>query len=35
VTGPEADHTVKVDAAGLAPATWYWYRFVLDGVRSA
>jgi alkaline phosphatase D len=34
VTGPEADHTVKVDAPGLAPATWYWYRFVLDGVRS-
>jgi alkaline phosphatase D len=33
-TGPEADHTVKVDAAGLSPATWYWYRFVLDGVRS-
>jgi alkaline phosphatase D len=33
-TGPGTDHTVKVDAAGLAPATWYWYRFVLDGVRS-
>jgi len=33
-TGPEVDHTVKVDAAGLAPAMTYWYRFVLDGVRS-
>jgi alkaline phosphatase D len=22
-----SDHTVKVDAAGLAPATTYWYRF--------
>ena len=32
VTGPESDHTVKVDAAGLAPATAYHYRFrVLDG----
>ena len=33
-TGPAVDHTVKVDAAGLAPATTYWYRFVLDGVPS-
>jgi alkaline phosphatase/alkaline phosphatase D len=27
VTGPERDHTVKVDVAGLRPATTYWYRF--------
>lgn len=26
-TGPARDHTVKVDVAGLDPATWYWYRF--------
>ena len=26
-TGPECDHTVKVDAGGLEPATAYWYRF--------
>jgi alkaline phosphatase D len=30
-TGPGRDHTVKVDVGGLAPATWYHYRFVLDG----
>ncbi|WP_297009439.1 alkaline phosphatase [uncultured Corynebacterium sp.] len=31
-TDASADHTVKVDAAGLAPATDYVYRFtVLDG----
>ena len=30
--GPESDHTVKVDAAGLAPGTSYHFRFrVLDG----
>ena len=34
VTGPERDHTVKVDAKGLAPATAYWYRFTLDGTTS-
>ena len=28
-TGPARDHTVKVVAAGLAPATSYWYRFTL------
>ncbi len=27
VTGPERDHTVKVEVAGLRPATTYWYRF--------
>ena len=26
-TGPERDHTVKVDVRGLQPATSYWYRF--------
>ncbi|MCK0439317.1 alkaline phosphatase D family protein [Gordonia alkaliphila] len=32
VTTAASDHTVKVDAAGLAPKTAYWYRFrVLDG----
>jgi alkaline phosphatase D len=31
---PEADFTVKVDATGLAPATPYFYRFVLAGVSS-
>jgi alkaline phosphatase/alkaline phosphatase D len=30
-TGPERDHTVKVDVGGLAPATTYWYRFGLSG----
>ena len=34
VTGPERDHTVKVDARGLAPATAYWYRFTLDRTTS-
>jgi alkaline phosphatase D len=27
-TGPERDHTVKVDVRGLLPATGYWYRFI-------
>ena len=34
VTGPERDHTVKVDVTGLAPATAYYYRFTLDGTTS-
>jgi alkaline phosphatase D len=33
-TGPSRDHTVKVDVTGLAPARWYHYRFLLDGVAS-
>ncbi|MGY2126925.1 alkaline phosphatase D family protein [Blastococcus sp. SYSU DS0617] len=33
-TGPERDHTVKVDAAGLRPGTEYWYRFRCQGVLS-
>ncbi|WP_255375842.1 alkaline phosphatase [Saccharomonospora sp. CUA-673] len=32
-TGPERDHTVKVDATGLAADTWYYFRFTWqDGV---
>src|SRR4051812_11676146 len=27
ITGPDHDHTVKADAAGLSPATDYFYRF--------
>jgi alkaline phosphatase D len=30
-TGPRRDHTVKIDATGLAPDTTYYYRFVADG----
>lgn len=33
-TGPARDHTVKVDVTGLRPATWYHYRFHLDGATS-
>ena len=33
-TGHSRDHTVKVDVTGLAPATWYFYRFEYDGVTS-
>ncbi|GAA4926382.1 alkaline phosphatase D family protein [Actinoplanes utahensis] len=33
-TGPERDHTVKVDVAGLRPATTYWYRFGHAGAWS-
>lgn len=33
-TGPERDHTVKVDAGGLKPGVRYWYRFRLNGVTS-
>lgn len=28
-TGPDRDHTVKLDIRGLDPATTYWYRFRL------
>ncbi len=34
VTGPERDHTVKVDVAGLLPGTTYWYRFEFGGTWS-
>ena len=33
-TSAARDHTVKVDAAGLAPATWYFYRFTSAGATS-
>jgi alkaline phosphatase D len=33
-TGPARDHTVKLVAGGLRPATTYHYRFLLDGARS-
>ncbi|HEU5035522.1 MAG TPA: alkaline phosphatase D family protein [Nocardioides sp.] len=33
-TGPSRDHTVKVDVRGLAPETWYYYRFRCAGVTS-
>lgn len=33
-TGPKKDYTVKVDAAGLAPARHYFYRFIAEGVTS-
>lgn len=33
-TGPARDHTVKVDATGLKPARWYYYRFWHQGVAS-
>ncbi|SEG91151.1 alkaline phosphatase D [Saccharopolyspora kobensis] len=33
-TGAARDHTVKVDVAGLAPDTWYWYRFRAAGAVS-
>jgi len=34
-TGPDRDHTVKVDVTGLLPATTYYYRFSLDGAVSS
>ncbi|WP_209313688.1 alkaline phosphatase D family protein [Blastococcus sp. TF02A_35] len=33
-TGRGRDHTVKVDAGGLSPATTYWYRFRCRGATS-
>ena len=33
-TGASRDHTVKIDVTRLKPATWYYYRFTLKGVRS-
>lgn len=29
-----SDHTVKADVRGLRPATAYWFRFAVDGIRS-
>ena len=33
-TGPDRDHTVKVDVGKLASATWYFYRFRYRGTVS-
>lgn len=33
-TGADRDHTVKVDARGLLPDRYYWYRFTFDGNAS-
>lgn len=33
-TGPDRDHTVKVDATRLPTGTWFWYRFRCQGVTS-
>jgi alkaline phosphatase D len=33
-TGPDRDHTVKVEVRGLTPATTYWYRFGHAGAWS-
>ena len=33
-TGPDRDHTVKLEATGLRPRTTYFYRFLYDGVTS-
>lgn len=30
-TGPQRDHTVKIEVDALAPATTYWYRFGFAG----
>ena len=34
VTNGDKDHTVNVDAGGLAPDTWYYYRFNCNGQTS-
>ena len=34
VTSAARDHTVKVDARGLDPERWYWYRFTALGRTS-
>ncbi|MCD0448794.1 alkaline phosphatase D family protein [Actinocorallia sp. API 0066] len=33
-TGPDRDHTVKVDVGGLTPGTGYYYRFAYAGTYS-
>ena len=33
-TGPARDHTVKLDATGLTPATDYFFRFLYNGAAS-
>lgn len=34
VAAPELAHSVHVDARGLAPGRWYWYRFMLGDAVS-
>ncbi len=34
VAEPALAHAVHVDASGLEPATWYWYRFSVGGTTS-
>jgi len=34
VAAPELAHSVHVDATGLRPERWYWYRFMLGGAVS-
>jgi alkaline phosphatase D len=34
VASPELAHSVHVDARGLAPDRWYWYRFMLGDAVS-
>jgi alkaline phosphatase D len=34
VAAPELAHSVHVDVRGLAPARWYWYRFMHGGAVS-
>lgn len=34
VATPALAHSVHVEAAGLKPARWYWYRFTADGHQS-
>ncbi|MGC9666776.1 alkaline phosphatase D family protein [Planosporangium sp. 12N6] len=33
-TGPDRDHTVKIDVTGLRPSTTYYYRFQLGATTS-
>jgi alkaline phosphatase/alkaline phosphatase D len=33
-TGPDSDHTVKIDVTGLRPATTYYYRFQYGATSS-
>ncbi|MFN8277736.1 MAG: alkaline phosphatase D family protein [Chitinophagales bacterium] len=34
ITDTSRDNTVKVDATGLQPNTWYFYRFTANGMNS-
>ena len=34
VAAPDLAHSVHVDATGLRPARWYWYRFMLGDALS-